>query len=289
MSNYYDIVTLGKDIVSIELCNGQVAAMRYKNIDLIHQGSLPLDLRDKDCISRISRGAPNYSGLEAFPFVGKPDRVFTKKGEVMNYDTHGLPRSIPFIFNGAVKDAVYFYQTHDGKTKISNIKFKESGKGPESLDAIFPYTLNKDFYLDNGSLHIESSIKNEGFGQESFHYDFLTHPMFIAPHDYEKGVFFSGGNKSFTLADVLREKGNVKLLDGVEMLQFVNKENGITIGFGHDFGNTMIWTPGIMQGVFGVEPKSFSGVRNVQKDTDGRYLGAQMKDYYSLNITPFEE
>src|SRR3989339_173317 len=151
--------------------------MRYKNIDLIHQGSLPLDLRDKDCISRISRGAPNYSGLEAFPFVGKPDRVFTKKGEVMNYDTHGLPRSIPFIFNGAVKDAVYFYQTHDGKTKISNIKFKESGKGPESLDAIFPYTLNKGFY----------------------------------------------------------------------------------------------------------------GVRNVQKDTDGRYLGAQMKDYYSLNITPFEE
>lgn len=286
MSNDYNVVTLKDRGLNIALINGQVAAMNYEGVDLVHQGSLPDALKGEGCLARIANGAPNYSGLEMSPFIGgSKDGVWAGK-KIENYDTHGVSRSIPFKLVDITDDNVVFYQEHNGKDIIPNVKYDRSKGGVEKLDGIYDYELVKKFGLNNG-VNVEHVFRNTG--NVSIWHDFGTHPLFIAPVNYDNGLFVINGRDDLKLSDVLKSDYNVELLDGVNDVYFVNKETGVGIEFKHDFGNTMIWTPSVESGIFGFEPKTLSGVRGKKLTRDGRRVLPGSDDVFSLSINPVSD
>ena len=81
--------------------------------------------------------------------------------------------------------------------------------------------------------------------------------MLIAPKDYHNGFFTGEGFDKFDLSEVLKQDGNVMLLDGIGEgdINFTNLETGVNVQFNHDFGNTMIFLTICMNLVINLKEK----------------------------------
>ena len=287
-----EVLELNNKDTSIKCFNGYVCEFVYNGKhNLIHRGGLPKELRSEDDNLRIKKGAPKYSNITPFPYGGIPEQVFVGKEKIINRERHGLSRSLPWeiLSKNSLENEIIFMQNHDGKTPIKNIKYDPSKKGYEYLDPMFPFEIYRSYeLLDKGILH--SCIKVNNPGDESFKYSLWDHPIFISPNDLGKGNFyFKYKNKkdNFNLEEVSKLKGNVKLLNGIENISFINSESGV--GFYFDskgFGNLMIWSPE-GKGVFSIESKSHSDIEREFPSANSQSLNPNFSKRYFIDITPF--
>jgi len=280
------------DEISVECFNGYVCKFSYQGYDLIHGGGLPKELRSEEDNLRINKGAPEYSNITVFPFGGIPEKVFVREKEITKKEMHGLSRSLlweDLLENGS-KEQIIFRQTCDGETSIKNIKYDPSKGNPEFLDSMFPFEIWRGYnILRDKILHNEIDIVNRG---NSFKYSLWDHPIFISPNDLKKGYFhFEYKNKknNLNLEEVSKLKGNVKLLDGIENILFINYESGVGFNFkSRGFGNLMIWSPK-GKGIFSIESKSHPGVETVFPSEASQTLDSNSSKNYFIDIIPFLE
>jgi len=233
---------------------GELCSLNHKKDELMWGGGRPESLKtDKDRVS----GGWDWSSPNMFPLIGPPlgdvpEQYIILAGKLYDMMQHGFLRHMrPKI------------QLEESDSILSRVSYDGNGFMKPGLTSNFPnqFTFSQRFQVRDGTVHVDSSINNDG--NRTLSYAYGLHPAFYALQD---GVI-SCGKETFTLGDVL-EAGTLFLPES-DTVTYHNDARSIEVQ--HNLGHTWVWAQKVSNGqvpLVCVEP-----VTGIAEKIDDKYIG----------------